>query len=78
MTQENTDKLNHYLENAVDHALKAGAELIIGKGVNKVENQIRFSESKIDINKAWSNKKIEFMLVVDGNQLVTGEFCTCI
>jgi len=32
------------------------------KGIIKVENQIRFSESQIDINKNWNEIKLELFL----------------
>ncbi|MFW9995116.1 MAG: TldD/PmbA family protein [Candidatus Odinarchaeota archaeon] len=74
MEQEGIETVQSYLEKAVDRAIQAGADMIIGKGINSIEHQIRFSKNKIDINKTWMSRKIEFILVVGGNQMLTGEF----
>ncbi|MFX0199379.1 MAG: metallopeptidase TldD-related protein [Candidatus Hodarchaeota archaeon] len=49
-------------------------DLIIGKGIESINNQIRFSQNKIDINKQWQTSSLELFVVVEGNQLAVVEF----
>ncbi|MFX0065467.1 MAG: TldD/PmbA family protein [Candidatus Hermodarchaeota archaeon] len=72
MTKE--ESIKDYLEETINYAVKQKVDVIIGKGIENVENQIRFSQKKIDINKQWQSARIEFMLVVNNNYMVTGEF----
>ncbi len=69
-----SDIIKSNVELAIETGEKLGVDLIIVRGVEKTVNQIRFSQNKIDINKEWQNDSLEVLVVVNGNQLATGEF----
>ncbi|MHA2095166.1 MAG: metallopeptidase TldD-related protein, partial [Candidatus Hodarchaeales archaeon] len=49
-------------------------DLVLGLGSQSVNNQIRFSQNKIDINKQWQSDLIDLLVVVEGNQVSIGSF----
>lgn len=63
-----------YVDLSVEIGQKLDVDLIIARGISNIENQIRFSQNKIDINKQWHSKMIELIVVVDDNRLSTNEF----
>ncbi|MHA2363819.1 MAG: TldD/PmbA family protein [Candidatus Hodarchaeales archaeon] len=72
--KDNKEEIKQFVENTASYAQNKGVDLIIVRGVNDVQNQIRFSQNKIDINKQWLSNKLEVVLAVNGNQVVTNEF----
>jgi len=66
--------LQSYVEKAVEFGEQLGLDVIIIRGLEKIHNQIRFSQNKIDINKQWHTNVLEVFLVVDKNFIATGEF----
>ena len=69
-----TEQMEAYLDLSVDFGQKLNVDLIIARGISNIENQIRFSQNKIDINKQWHSKMIELVVVVDENRLSISEF----
>ncbi len=63
-----------YVDLSVEIGQKLDIDLIIARGISNIENQIRFSQNKIDINKQWHSNVIELVLVVDDNRVSTTEF----
>lgn len=63
-----------YIDLSVEFGQKLNVDLIIARGILNEENQIRFSQNKIDINKQWYSNMIELVVVVDENRLSMREF----
>ncbi|MHA2271172.1 MAG: TldD/PmbA family protein [Candidatus Hodarchaeales archaeon] len=74
MVQDKTEPIEFFLDHAIDHATKQDADLIIVYGTESLENQIRFSQNKIDINKQWRSDELQYIIAVDGDRLATGIF----
>ena len=72
------DDMDDTLRSRVDYAISIGqkqkVDLILGLGSQSVNNQIRFSQNKIDINKQWQSDLIELLVVVEGNQVSISSF----
>ncbi len=70
--------MNDDIKSLLDYAISVGqqnnVDFILGLGSQSVNNQIRFSQNKIDINKQWQSDRIELMVVVEGNQVAIGSF----
>ena len=69
-----SELLHSYVDKTVDFGEQLGVDAIIVRGLEKVHNQIRFSQNNIDINKQWHTNVLEVFLVVDKNFVATGEF----
>lgn len=69
-----SESLHSYVEKAVEFGEKLGLDVVIVRGLEKIHNQIRFSQNNIDINKQWHTNVLEVFLVVDKNFVATGEF----
>ncbi len=69
-----TEQMEAFVDLSVEIGQKLDADLIIARGISNIENQIRFSQNKIDINKQWQSDMIELIVVVDDNRLSTSEF----
>lgn len=69
-----SEQIEEYVDLAVETGQKLSIDLIIARGISNVENQIRFSQNKIDINKQWYSNIVELVVVVDENRLATSEF----
>ncbi|UCG00707.1 MAG: TldD/PmbA family protein [Candidatus Heimdallarchaeota archaeon] len=69
-----SEQMEGYVELSIETGQKLNVDLIIARGISNIENQIRFSQNKIDINKQWDSKKIELVIVVDENRLSISEF----
>ncbi|MHA1941065.1 MAG: metallopeptidase TldD-related protein, partial [Candidatus Hodarchaeales archaeon] len=69
-----TELIESYVDHAIDVAQKQNVDLALGIGYEVVNNQIRFSQNKIDINKQWQSNRIDLIIVVNENQLVLGNF----
>ncbi|NHJ01693.1 MAG: TldD/PmbA family protein [Candidatus Heimdallarchaeota archaeon] len=68
------DNVEAYVELAIETGQKMGVDLIIARGTDKIINQIRFSQNKIDINKEWRSETLDVLIVVNSNQVSTSEF----
>ncbi|MFX0172522.1 MAG: hypothetical protein ACFE9L_11430 [Candidatus Hodarchaeota archaeon] len=68
------NQLKAYVDLAVDVAQNLNVDYIVVRGKNNVENQIRFSHNKIDINKQWQQTLLELLVVVEDNKVSIGEF----
>ncbi|MHA1994617.1 MAG: metallopeptidase TldD-related protein [Candidatus Hodarchaeales archaeon] len=68
------DTLKSFVDSAVSTGQKQNVDLILGLGSQSVNNQIRFSQNKIDINKQWQSDLIDLIVVVEGNQVSIGSF----
>ncbi|MHA2253984.1 MAG: TldD/PmbA family protein [Candidatus Kariarchaeaceae archaeon] len=68
------EQLESYVDKAVEVGNNLGADYIIVRGINRITNQIRFSQNKIDINKEWQIHLLELFTVVNNNQVAVGEF----
>jgi predicted Zn-dependent protease len=64
-----TEKINAYVELAVDYGQKLNVDLILACGTESIDNQIRFSQNKIDINKQWHTNLLELFIVVEDNKV---------
>jgi PmbA protein len=69
-----SEQIEEYVDLSVEIGQKLNVDLIIARGISNIENQIRFSQNKIDINKQWHSKKVELVVVVDENRLSINEF----
>lgn len=69
-----SEQIEGYVDLSVEIGQKLSVDLIIARGISNIENQIRFSQNKIDINKQWHSKMIELVIVVDENRLSISEF----
>ncbi len=69
-----SEQIEAYVDLAVETGQKLSTDLIIARGISNVENQIRFSQNKIDINKQWYSNIVELVVVVDENRIATSEF----
>lgn len=69
-----TEQMKAFTDLALDYGQDMNVDLIIGRGVNRIYNQIRFSQNKIDINKQWQTELLELFVVVKKNQLAVIEF----
>ncbi|MFX0013331.1 MAG: TldD/PmbA family protein [Promethearchaeota archaeon] len=69
-----SEQIKSYVDFSVEIGQKCNVDLIIARGVSNIENQIRFSQNKIDINKQWYSNIIELAVVVDENRVSTSEF----
>ena len=66
--------IEDYVDSTIEIGQKLDVDLIIARGISNIENQIRFSQNKIDINKQWHSKMVELVVVVDENRLSVTEF----
>ncbi len=69
-----TDTLQEYVDYSVEIGQKQNVDLILAFGTQATNNQIRFSQNKIDINKQWKVNQIDLIVVVGGNQLSVSNF----
>ncbi|MFW9903338.1 MAG: TldD/PmbA family protein [Candidatus Thorarchaeota archaeon] len=69
-----SEQIEEYVDLSVEIGQKLNVDLIIARGISNIENQIRFSQNKIDINKQWHSKKVELVVVADENRLSISEF----
>ncbi|MHA2224655.1 MAG: TldD/PmbA family protein [Candidatus Hodarchaeales archaeon] len=69
-----SEQMEAFADLSVEIGQKLNVDLIIARAISNIENQIRFSQNKIDINKQWHSKMIELIVVVDDNRLSTSQF----
>ena len=69
-----TDTLQEYVDYSVEIGQKQNVDLILAFGTQATNNQIRFSQNKIDITKQWKVNRIDLIVVVEGNQLSVSNF----
>lgn len=69
-----SEQIEGYVDLSVETGQKLNVDLIIARGISNIENQVRFSQNKIDINKQWNSKMVELVVVVDENRLSISEF----
>ncbi|MHA1215129.1 MAG: TldD/PmbA family protein [Candidatus Hodarchaeales archaeon] len=68
-----TEDISYYVDRTIDKGQNSEVDLIIVNGVEKIHNQIRFSQNKIDINKQWSTRVLEVLVVINQSQMaITG------
>ncbi len=68
-----TEQMKAYTDLAIDFG-QDHVDLIIGRGIERINNQIRFSQNKIDINKQWQTSILELYVVVENNQQAVVDF----
>ncbi|MHA1975237.1 MAG: TldD/PmbA family protein [Candidatus Hodarchaeales archaeon] len=69
-----TEEISYFVDKALEKGQNSDVDLIIVNGVEKIHNQIRFSQNKIDINKQWATRTLEVLVVVNENQMAITEF----
>ncbi|MHA2173209.1 MAG: metallopeptidase TldD-related protein [Candidatus Hodarchaeales archaeon] len=69
-----TESIESYVDHVIDVTQKQNVDLALVIGYEVLNNQIRFSQNKIDINKQWQSNRIDSIIVVNENQLVLGNF----
>jgi PmbA protein len=67
------EQIQAYVDLAVDYGQKLNVDLIIARGFACIDNQIRFSQNKIDISKEWHSNLLELLIVMEKNHVVIGE-----